>query len=210
MRRAGRSSSVHTSTAARGPRAASWPSRYASVRPVSTMSSTTTTSRPLMSESRSWRIRTRPESGAKREIAMKSIVDVDVADRAGEVGEEDQRALEHADEHDAVGMVGCDLAAEPVRRARRSSAASSRTDGVDGSAAAASVVERAPHGLAQQRGAQPPAEPGELAERLRPCAPAPRDCAGGGTAAAPARTGSLRARRTCGTCGGGGARCRGA
>ena len=55
-----------------GPGSRSWPIRYASVRPVSTMSSTTTTSRPLMSESRSWRIFTRPESGANREIDMKS------------------------------------------------------------------------------------------------------------------------------------------
>ena len=56
---------------------------------------------------------TRPESGANREIDMKSTLDVDVGDGAGEVGEEDQRALEHADEHDAVGMIGRDLAAEP-------------------------------------------------------------------------------------------------
>ena len=82
------------------------------------MSSTTTTSRPLMSESRSWRIFTRPESGAKREIDMKSSSTGTPRDRPGEVGDEDQRALQDADEHDAVGVVPLDLGAEPahVRR----------------------------------------------------------------------------------------------
>ena len=39
------------------------------MRPVSTMSSTTTTDRPVMSRSRSFTIRTRPESGAKWQIS---------------------------------------------------------------------------------------------------------------------------------------------
>ena len=82
--------------------------------PVSTMSSTTTTSRPVEVELDVVEDPHPPESGAKREIAMKSIATSMPADRPGEVGEEDHRALEHADEHDAVGVVGRDLRAEPL------------------------------------------------------------------------------------------------
>ena len=53
---------------------------------------------------------------------MKSTLTSIVADRPREVGEEDQRALQHADEHDAVGMVGRDLGAEPRRRCAASAA----------------------------------------------------------------------------------------
>src|SRR5438309_6940285 len=81
MRRRERSSRAHTARLA-GLRARSWPSRYDSVRPVSTTSSTTTTARPAMSPSRSFTIRTRPESGAKWEIAMKSISQGTVMARA--------------------------------------------------------------------------------------------------------------------------------
>ena len=131
-RAAGRA--ARTSRARAGPRPASWPIRYASVSPVSTMSSTSTTSRPLMSVSRSCRILTRPESGANREIDMKSTLDGDVGDRAGEVGEEDQRALQHADEHDAVGVVALRSRAPSRCTCAAIASASSRTVGghVDG------------------------------------------------------------------------------
>ena len=39
--------------------------------------------------------------------------DVDVGNGAGEVREEDQRTLEHADEDHAAGMITRDLGAEP-------------------------------------------------------------------------------------------------
>jgi len=39
-------------------------------------------------------------------------LDRDPGDRAGQVGDEQQRALQHADEHDAVGMIGLDLRRE--------------------------------------------------------------------------------------------------
>ena len=107
MRRTGRFSSVQTSRdAAPAPRTCQ--RRYASVRPVSTRSSTMTTSRPSTSTSRSLRIRTRPESGAYREMARKSTVTSISVIGAHQVGEEDQRSLEHADEHDTVGMIAGD------------------------------------------------------------------------------------------------------
>src|SRR5581483_6464802 len=71
IRRRDRSRRAQTSRLA-GFRDCSWPSRYDSVRPVSRRSSTTTTWRPAMSPSRSLTMRTRPESGAKWEMAMKS------------------------------------------------------------------------------------------------------------------------------------------
>ena len=49
------------------------------------------------------------EPGDRDEVEL----DGDVGDRPGEVGDEDQRAFQHADEHDAVGMVPLDLGAEP-------------------------------------------------------------------------------------------------
>ena len=39
--------------------------------------------------------------------------------RAREIRQEEQRALQHADEHDAVGVVGADLGGEPRRPVRR-------------------------------------------------------------------------------------------
>jgi hypothetical protein len=40
--------------------------------------------------------------------------DVDVGDGAHQIGEEDQRPLQHADEHDAVGMIAGDLPGDAV------------------------------------------------------------------------------------------------
>ncbi len=40
---------------------------------------------------------------------MKSTSTGTPVDRPGEIRDEEQRALQHADEHDAIGMVGCDL-----------------------------------------------------------------------------------------------------
>ena len=78
------------------------------------MSSTTTTSRPLMSESRSWRIRHPPRVRREPRDRHEVELDRDLRDRPGQVGDEQQRALQHADEHDAVGMIGFDLRREPA------------------------------------------------------------------------------------------------
>ena len=53
--------------------------------------------------------------GVGREPGYRHEVELDgyAGDRPGEVGDEDQRALQHADQHDAVGMVPLDLGAEP-------------------------------------------------------------------------------------------------
>ena len=169
MRRAGTIEQRAGRRADRGPRARSWPIRYASVRPVSTMSSTTTTSRPLMSESRSWRIFTRPESGANREIDMKSTLDVDTGDRPGEVGDEDQRALQHADEHDPVGMVPLDLARRGAATCAATASASSRT------VAGTSAHER----TCGRPGAATRCAAGGRDPRARPASPCVRACASG-------------------------------
>ena len=83
-------------------------------------------------------------------------LDVDVADRAGEVGEEDQRALEHADEHDAVGVLGGDLrrqALDALPRSRPRRAASPGPGGRrDRRAAGRSLGEGLAHRVAEQRG----------------------------------------------------------
>ena len=52
-----------------------------------------------------------------REARDRDEVDLDrhVGDRAREIGEEQQRALEHADEHDTVGMIGRDLPADALQ-----------------------------------------------------------------------------------------------
>src|SRR5437868_1590843 len=81
MRRRLRSRRAQTARLA-GLRDWSWPSRYDSVRPVSTTTSTTTPLRPAMSPSRSFTMRTRPESGAKWEMAMKSTSQGTVIARA--------------------------------------------------------------------------------------------------------------------------------
>ena len=87
--------------------------RYASVRPVSTMSSTTTTSRPLMSELEVMQDLDPP--GVGREARDRDEVDLDryPLDGPGEVGDEEQRAFQDADEHDTVGMIR-DLRAQPA------------------------------------------------------------------------------------------------
>ena len=135
--------------------------RYASVSPVSTMSSTSTTSRPA--DVGGEVVQDRHPAGVGREPGDRHEVDVDVdvGDRAREVGEEDQRALQHADQHDAVGVIRRDLAVRGGGRADAIAVASSRTP-----RASTSARDGAAHRLAQQRGPQPPAETGELAERL--------------------------------------------
>ena len=182
------------------------------MRPVSTMSSTSTTSRPPMSTSRSWRICTRPESGAKREMAMKSTVDVDVGDGAHQVGEEDQRALQHADEHDAVGVI-VGRSARPSRcdvRADRRLVEQDRSARLCAGHAARSLASESRTAWRATPCAAARPSPASSTELLVVPAPAPRGSAGGGTAAAPARTERPPVRRTCGTCGGGGPRCRAA
>src|SRR6266511_4421465 len=74
-RRARLSSSAHTHRLA-GRRASSTSSRYASVRPVSTMSSTSRTWWPVTSSSRSFRMRTTPvvSEASERSTAMKSTL----------------------------------------------------------------------------------------------------------------------------------------
>ena len=147
--------------------------------------------------SRSFRIRTRPESGAYREIARKSICDVDVADRAGEVGEEDERALEHPDEHDAVGVVGGDR--------RPSAATCSASASCDSSTVGPiapprrGVVTRASESrmvCTQERGPQRRPRRASDDELLLRLAPGPPGCAAAAAARAPARTASPRARRS--------------
>ena len=96
---------------------------------------------------------------------MKSTATSMPSDRAGEVGEEDQRALEHADEHDAVGMVGRDLGRAQARRrdsSRVSALSSSVRRGSGRIGGFGSLRERLAHGFAQQRGAQPAAQRGQL------------------------------------------------
>ena len=107
-------------------------------------------------------MRTRPESGAYREIAMKSTATSMSRIARREVGEEDQRALEHADEHDAVGMVGRDLAAEPLDelRDRRSS---SSVSGANGGGHSARVSRDR---VAQEDGPQAATERGQLDQLL--------------------------------------------
>ena len=85
-----------------GLRAARFFSRYLSVRPESTMSSTSRTSRPSRSWSRSFRIRTTPEvfvAAPYDETAMKSNSS-GRRDVAGEIGHHHERALQHADEQE--------------------------------------------------------------------------------------------------------------
>ena len=78
-----------------------------------------------MSICTSWVMRTRPESGANREIAMKST-STGTSGIAREIGEEQQRALEHADEHDAVGMIGA--ISSPMRTQQRAQLLRSEQD----------------------------------------------------------------------------------
>ena len=54
--------------------------------------------------------RVRRIAGDRDEVDL----DGDVADGAGQVGEEDQRPLQHPDEHDAVRMICRDLARQPA------------------------------------------------------------------------------------------------
>jgi len=77
IRRTDLSSKAQTSTL-RGALRPISPSRYVTVRPVSTMSSTSTTSRPPTSMSRSFTIRTRPVPGEYAEMARKSTSTGDV------------------------------------------------------------------------------------------------------------------------------------
>ncbi len=213
IRRRGRSSSAHVDKR-RGARADSCPTRYARVNPVSTMSSTSTTSRPPMSVSRSCRILTRPESGANREIDMKSTVTSTSGTARARSATKISAPFNTADEHDAVGMVAGDLLSEPADMAvdRRLIEENRRRHGSSGFQLPVNrrSIERAPDRLAQERRPEPASEAGELRERLGGArlrfgialAPIRQQ--------APVRTGSLRAPRTRGTCGGGGARCRGA
>ena len=85
------------------------------------MSSTTITCLLAMSRSRSLRMRTTPEEvrpGPYEETAMNSSSTgrACAAQRPGEVGHEDERALEHADQQHAVvlGVVGRDLLGQLV------------------------------------------------------------------------------------------------
>ena len=74
------------------------------VRPESMMSSTISTWRPVMSRSRSLRIRTTPDDEVAEPYeltAMNSSCDRD-RQRPGEVGHEHHRALEHADQQQVV------------------------------------------------------------------------------------------------------------
>ena len=135
---------------------------------------------------------------------MKSTSTVDRRGRAREVGEEDQRALQHADEHDAVGVVGADLGGEA------SDALAAMADSSRSVAGARGVVlDRRRHSASDSRTASRSSavrsrRPSAPARRARPAGgPAPRGCAGGRTAAAPGRRAPLRARRTSGTCAGG-------
>ena len=173
------------------------------------MSSTRTTSRPVRS---SVDVLEDPHPAAVgREARDGDEVDrdVDAADRAGEVGEEDQRALEHADEHDAVGMVGRDLRAEAlddrreVRLAEQRSPVAGRRRGHSASRSSRAASRR----NAVRR---PRPSVGELDQLLLQRAPGPRGCAGAARPGSPARRAPPRARRSCGTCGGDAPRCRAA
>ena len=102
---------------------------------------------------------------------MKSTATSIVGHAQREVGEEDQRALQHADEHDPIGMVGGDLGARGERHTRgwptrRAASGGARVSDRRGHSAS-DVADR----LAQQRGAQPASERAELDELVLEAGP---------------------------------------
>ena len=84
-----------------------WRSASDSVRPVSMMSSTISTCRPVMSVSRSLRIRTTPRGLGARAVGRdRHPVHLDVpVQRAGQVGHHHHRALEDADQQEVLALV---------------------------------------------------------------------------------------------------------
>ena len=131
---------------------------------------------------------------------------------AGEVGEEDQRALEHADEHDAVGVIGRDLRARrsthsPDRGLVEQRLRTGRSSGRRAAVAHSASVSRTASRSSAVRSRRPRVD--ELDQLVLQAA------AGLGIALADVRHQHLPerapppARRRCGTCGGGGPRCPG-
>ena len=104
--RSGLISSAQTSSE-RGLRPARLRSRYCSVRPESTMSSTISTSRPSITASRSLRIRTTPEdlvAEPYEATAMKSTSH-GTSSCAHQVGQEQHGTLQNADQHQILPRV---------------------------------------------------------------------------------------------------------